>query len=262
MKTRVNFGVRFLVVLTFLLMIVINVLANIIPINGVTTGEVSDYYANLFSPAAITFSIWGLIYLLLAGYTIYQLFCFRDRKKIELLNKIGLYFSISSLANAMWIFCWHYYKIPLSMLCMIVILICLIIIVSNIVKFQLTLKEWFFIQLPFSIYFGWITIAIIANMTTLLVYLHWDGFGISEVVWTMIAITLGTIIGIATMLFYKDMAYGFAVLWGFIGILIKQLSPNGFHGEYPAIIITTVAALTLLFIAELYLFFLKLNLKS
>ncbi|WP_324825951.1 tryptophan-rich sensory protein [Sinanaerobacter sp. ZZT-01] len=259
---KVDFKIRVSVLLTFILMIAVNILANAIPINGVTTAEVADFYANLFTPAPITFAIWGLIYLLLFGYTIYQ-FIYKGRNiTAQLMNRIGIYFLISSLSNAAWILCWHYFKIPFSMICMLLILICLIKIASENAKMQFSLKEWFFIRLPFSIYFGWITVATIANVATLLVYLKWDGFGISEVIWTVIAVSLGAIIGILTMLLYRDMAYGFAVIWGFIGILIKQLSPSGFQGEYKAIILTVSVAILLLFIAEVYLFLSKLRMKK
>jgi len=259
---KVNFKIRVSVLLTFILMIAVNILANAIPINGVTTADVAEFYANLFTPAPITFAIWGLIYLLLFGYTVYQLIYKGKNITAQLMNRIGIYFLISSLSNAAWIFCWHYFKIPFSMICMLIILICLIKIASENAKMQFSLKEWLFIRLPFSIYFGWITIATIANVATLLVYLKWDGFGISEVIWTVIAVSLGAIISILTMLFYRDMAYGFAVIWGFIGILIKQLSPNGFQGEYKAIIFTVSAAILLLLIAEVYLFLSKLRMKK
>jgi len=125
--------IKKLVTVTYLVMIIINALANILPINGVNTGQVSDSYPNLFAPAGITFAIWGLIYFLLAGFTLYQLGFFQDyrvRLKAGLLQKLGLYFSISSIANALWIFSWHYHVISLSMLLMLIILGCLILSVG------------------------------------------------------------------------------------------------------------------------------------
>ncbi|SHH75972.1 lantibiotic ABC transporter permease [Clostridium grantii] len=256
MERRKNITfIKILVLITFLLMITVNALANIIPINRITTGEVSDYYANLFAPAGITFAIWGLIYLLLAGYTIYQLgFLQKDSSKAKegLFKKIGLYFSISSIANVIWILCWHYRVIPSTMILMIVLLVCLIIIVLEIKKVELSFKDKLFIKLPFSIYFGWITIATIANVTTLLVSIGWDGFGISEEIWTIIIILVGLLIGAITILVNKDIPYGLVIIWAYIGILIKHKSLNGFNGEYPAIIITVIISIILLIVTELY----------
>ena len=254
-KTKIS--IKILVAVTFILMVTINALANILPINGQTTGGVSDYYKNLFAPAGITFAIWGLIYIALAGYTIYQAGLFQKHESanpVALLEKIGLYFSISSIANSAWIFSWHYHLIPLSMLLMVVILVCLIIISQTINKVNLEFREKLFIRLPFSIYFGWITVATIANATALFVSLGWDGFGISEPTWTVVIIMVGLIIGIATTLKNRDITYGLVIIWAYIGILIKHTSTSGFSNQYMQIITTVIVCIILLTIAEIYLF--------
>lgn len=243
-----NTTIKFLVAITYVVMVAVNALANIIPINGQTTGEISDKYSNLFAPAGITFSIWGLIYLLLLGYTLYQFGFFQKRNQInsDLLNRIGIYFSISSIANSLWIFAWHYEKMSLAMSLMIIILFCLIQINQLIIAATLSTRDKIFVQLPFSVYFGWITIATIANVTTLLVSIGWDGFGLSDVTWTIIILLVGTVIGMKTTIRNQDIAYGFVILWAYIGILIKHLSETGFDGQYPLIITTCVICLVII----------------
>lgn len=252
-------SIRILVVLTFLAMVVVNALANILPINGIGTGAVSDSYPNLFAPAALTFAIWGLIYLLLAGYTLYQLGLLGriEWGKDELLNKVGLVFSFSSVANTIWIFAWHYQVIALSMFLMLCILVSLIIIVNMIQKEHLSTKQKILIRLPFSVYFGWITVATIANVTTLLVSLNWNGFGIDEALWTTIIISVGALIGILVILKNKDWAYGLVILWAYLGILLKHRSVDGFDGMYLGIITTVVVAMVLVAVAVVYAFFKK-----
>lgn len=251
-------GGAFIKVLTtgsFLVMIIVNALADVLPINGVGTGQVSDSYKNLFAPAGLTFAIWGLIYLLLAGYTLYQLGFFQIKGvpyKTDLLEKVGLYFSISSIANAIWIFAWHYHLIAVSMLLMIIILVCLILITKEINDTELSLRDKIFIRLPFSVYFGWITVATIANATTLLVSLCWNGFGISEIAWTVVIISVGLVIGIATIIRYKDIAYGLVIIWAYAGILIKHVSSKGFAGQYPVVITTAITSIVLLLIVVVY----------
>jgi len=244
--------IRGLTLITFILMVVVNALANILPINGIGTGAVSDSYPNLFAPAGITFAIWGLIYLLLAGYSFYQLGKHNKAGDVssELLNKIGVVFSVSSIANTIWIFTWHYRIISLSMVLMIIILVCLAIIVSAIRKETLSTKEKIFVKLPFSIYFGWITVATIANLTTLLVSVGWNGFGLSQTVWAVVIIAVGAIIGIITILRNKDYAYGLVILWAYAGIQIKHVSATGFNSMYPAVMITTIVAMVLVTVAE------------
>ena len=245
--------IKVFVVITFILMVAVNALANLLPINGVDTGAVSDSYANLFAPAGLTFLIWGLIYLLLAIYTIYQLTIKKDSELGSgLLNKVGIIFSVSSLANTLWIFTWHYNIIYLSMVLMAVILVCLIMIVGTIRKQTLGVKDKLMVKLPFSIYFGWITVATIANATVLLVSLGWNGFGLAQEVWTIIILAVGAVIGILTIIRNKDYSYGLVILWAYAGILIKHLSKSGFAGMYQSVVIAVIACLALVAAAEVY----------
>jgi len=257
---KVKGSIKIIVVVTFILMIVVNFLANTIPINGQTTGEVTYSYPNLFAPAGITFAIWGLIYLLLAGFTLYLVGFFQgdlNTIKADLLNKIGIAFSISSICNSAWIFSWHYHKIPLSMLLMVLILVCLIFINYIVRNEKLTEREKFFIRLPFSVYFGWITVATIANATTLLVSLGWNGFGISEQTWAIVIIIVGMLIGSATIIRNRDIAYDLVMLWAYEGILIKHTTESGFSGQYPAVIYTVIACMIIFVIVGGYVLFSK-----
>jgi hypothetical protein len=135
---------------------------------------------------------------------------------------------------------------------MIVILDCLIFINYLIKNEKLTAREKFFISLPFSVYFGWITVATIANATTLLVSIGWDGFGISEPTWAVIIIIVGMLIGSITMIRNKDLAYGLVLLWAYAGIYIKHTSESGFDGQYPAVIYTVIACMICFVAAEVY----------
>lgn len=241
---------------TYVLMIIVNALANILPINGVTTGEVAESYPNLFTPAPYTFMIWGLIYVLLAAYTIYQLGIFEksQRQEVEdLFIKIGYYFSASSIANAVWIIAWHNYLIVLTMILMFIILGCLIMIVREINKVKLSFKNKLLISLPFNVYFGWITVATIANAMVLSVSMGYYGSGSSEEIWTVMALLLGTIIAVWVMLKNKNLSYGLVIIWAYIGILVKHLSSNGFAGAYPMIIKTVIECLVVLISVETYI---------
>ena len=137
---------------------------------------------------------------------------------------------------------------------MFIILVCLILIVREINEEEFSLREKIFIRLPFSVYFGWITVATIANATTLLVSLGWDGFGISEPTWTVIIIAVGLAIGIATMLRNRDIAYGLVIIWAYVGILIKHISASGFAGQYPVVITTVIVCIGIFLIGEVYIF--------
>lgn len=252
--TRSRAPIRVLVAATYVVMIAVNYLANALPLNGRRTGDVSDAYPSLFTPAGVTFSIWGVIYLLLGMHVLYQLGLFRGDERGDhrdaLLNRIGVLFSISSLANAAWVFAWHYDVIPLSAVLLLVILVCLILLTNTLRAAALTGRERWFIGVPFSVYFGWSTVATIANITVLLVSWHWTGFGLSDSTWAAVIVVVGMVIGTATMLRNRDAAYGLVLIWAYLGILLRQTSPGGFSGRYVGSIAAVIAALVVFIVAE------------
>jgi len=226
----------------YVAMVVVNFLANSLPINNRSTGQISDDYPNLFAPAGITFSIWGLIYLLLAGYVIFQ-FIKKSEKKEEIFKKINPFFIATSVANISWIFAWHYDYIGLSVIIMAVLLFLLIRIADIIRIEQFTSSEKFFISAPFGVYFGWITVAAIANITVFLVSVGWNGFGIADFIWTSIILLVGALIGILRIIKDKNIIYGLVLIWAYLGILLKHLSIDGFNGQYLSIIISVIACI-------------------
>lgn len=226
----------------YVAMVVVNFLANSIPINNRGTGVISDAYPNLFAPAGLTFAIWGLIYLLLFGYVVYE-FVNKSPKIEDLLKKINPFFIASSLANIAWIFAWHYDYIGLSVLIMALLLILLIKIADILRAEQFFVLEKLFIKTPFSVYFGWITVAAIANITVFLVSVGFKGFGIKDFVWTSIILLVGALIGILRMLKDRSVPYGLVLVWAYSGILLKHISATGFNRQYPSVIVTVIVCL-------------------
>lgn len=241
---------KIIALVTFLAMIVVNALAVLLPINGITTGQVSDSYPNLFAPAGFTFSIWSLIYLLLALYTVYMLAA--EKAPTALICRVNVLFSLSSVANVLWVLSWHNKLIPLSMLLMVLILVCLIIIMRMVTAETRLLSEKFFIKLPFAVYSGWITVAAIANATILLVSLGWNGFGLSEEVWTVLILAVGAVIGMLAGMRFKSIAYLLVLIWAYFGILLKHLSITGFNGQYTRVIITAIVCMVLFALIIVY----------
>jgi hypothetical protein len=204
-------------VLFFGVMILLNYLANSLPINNKTTGELSGQYPNLFVPAGITFSIWGVIYLLLLVFIVMQ---FRESYK-PIVASIGGAFAINTLLNASWIMAWHYERLPLSILIMLGILASLVYIgwKTEHLSFGLT-------KAAFGIYLGWICIATIANITAALVYYNWDGWGVSDQWWAVIMIGIGLLISIFALIRLENPFIGLAVIWAFTGIILARLHNN------------------------------------
>jgi hypothetical protein len=211
----------------FLGTVVVNGLANALPINNKTTGQLSDQYPNLFVPAGLTFSIWGLIYILLAIFVIYTLLrAIRACDGESFINRIGILFFLSCIANIGWIFAWHYEIVPLSLLVMLLLFGCLLAIYIRLAIGNKgpTAKQQYMVHLPFSVYLGWITIATIANVTALLVDLNWSRFGLSEQFWAVAVIVVGVAIALGILIRRQDIFYCLVVDWALLGILIKRLS--------------------------------------
>lgn len=232
-------------ILLFTAMIVINGLANALPINGFTTGELSDLYPNLFVPAGVTFSIWGIIYLLLLIFIITQVTASLNKKASKyLLSPLASWaFALTCVFNSLWIIAWHYRLVLLSVIIMLLLLLTLIYIVKRMERERIQ-DFWsrFAIKLPFSVYLGWISVATIANITALLVQWNWSGFGLSESTWTIIMLGIGTFLSASMMYKRSDIFYAFVVIWAFYGIIIKR---EASYPIYPEIIATAWASIAI-----------------
>lgn len=228
--------------MAYIAMVVMNGLANSLPLNNRSTGAISDAYPNIFAPAGPAFSIWGLIYLLLGAYVFYQ-FVKKDQKTEDIIKKINPFFIATSLANILWIFAWHYDYIGFSVLIMTALLFLLIKIADILRTEQFTSLKKLLIWAPFSVYFGWITVATIANITVFLVSIGWNRFGIADFIWMIIILLVGAVIGILRMYKDKNIAYGMVLIWAYSWILYKHLSASGFDGQYPSVISTVIICL-------------------
>lgn len=208
--------------LGLLAVIIFNYLANALPINDKTTGEISDKFLTLFKPAGYVFSIWGVIYVALIVFAVYQLL--PKAKNSGLVNIIGIYFIVNCVSNVAWLFAWHHEKFELSVLIMLVILYTLIKIYTNIHTAyldQFAAAKWT-VFVPFSIYFAWICVATIANITIYLYSINWSGFGISPIVWFILLLSAGLGLGFFILKRFNDVIFVFVLIWAYWGIAIQN----------------------------------------
>jgi hypothetical protein len=213
---------QILVLIAALATIILNILANALPLNGLNTGEISDRFQIFFVPAGYVFSIWGLIYIGLIAYAIYQVL--PAQRENPRLQSIGYLFILSCLANITWLFLWHYEVFEFTLIAMVVLLLSLIAIYLrlNIGRSAASGAEKWAVNIPFSIYLGWITVATIANTTQLLYYLDWNRWGISPEIWTVIMLSAGVIISALMSYSRRDIAYSLVLVWAYVGIAVKH----------------------------------------
>lgn len=208
-------------IVAFLLMVGVNYYSNTGAINGETMASVSAEYENLFTPAGYAFSIWGVIYLALAGFVVFQLINKRGREAAE---KIGWWFVISCTLNIAWIFAWLNHFTGLSVIIMALLLFSLIMIIFK-TRMELDdepLSIIAFLWWPFSFYSGWISVALIANTAAWLTAIGWNGFGISEISWTVIMILLALLVNL--LITWKRNMREFALVgaWGLVAVGIAN----------------------------------------
>jgi hypothetical protein len=209
-------------VIATLIALAVNILANALPLNGKNTGAISDQFKVYFVPAGYVFAIWGVIYIGWIAFAAYQaLPSQRDNPRLQ---RIGYWYALSGIANAAWLFFWHYELFALSLITMLVLLGSLIVIYLrlDIGRAAVSGAERWAVDVPFSLYLGWITVATIANATSLLDYLKWDGWGIAPQVWAAIMLGAASAIALTMSLMRRDVAYLLVLVWSFIGIAVKQ----------------------------------------
>ena len=238
---------QILVVLCTAGVIIVNGLANALPFNGLTTGEVSDRFGALFVPAGYVFSIWGLIYLGLMAYSVYQ--ALPSQRDNPRLKAVAYLYCLSCLANAVWLLLWHYLQFELTVVVMLLLLGLLIAIYLRLGVGKTTVPpaERLTTQLTFSIYLGWITVATIANISQVLWLRGWRGAPLLESTWTMIMMAAGALLAYLMCILRHDWAYILVLVWAFVGIAVKQTgSPQVANAAWAfaaALAVLAVAAL-------------------
>jgi hypothetical protein len=219
--------------------IVVNGLANTLPLNGQTQAEISDRFDVFFVPAGYAFSIWGLIFLGLIAFAVYQ--ALPAQRENPRLRRVGYLFALSCVANITWLFLWHYEVFVLTLVAMLALLLLLIGVYLrlDIGRAQVGGVERWLVDVLFSVYLGWITVATIANVTVVLDYLGWNGWGISPQAWTVIMLFAGLVIATAMSLTRADVAYSLVLIWAYVAIAVK-------HGDTPVVAVTAWVTATLI----------------
>ncbi|MBW6463525.1 MAG: TspO/MBR family protein [Dethiobacteria bacterium] len=236
-RAYINIGALVLVLL-------FNFLSNALPFNGLTQGDLAELYPVLLTPATYVFSIWGLIYIALIAFIIYQ--AMPGSRDNPLVKAVGILFALSSLFNILWLFAWHYQRIGWSMIIMLLLLASLIVIYLRIgaVTTEKSIYERFLVKYPFSLYLGWISAATLVNFNVLLYDIGWLGTGGGGIFFTMLMILVAGLVALAVFYLRQDYVYAAVFVWALVGIGVR-------HGT-DIIILTIVAWLA----AAAILFFL------
>jgi benzodiazapine receptor len=229
----------------FVLMIVLNAAANILPINGYNTGEISAMYPNYFVPAGFTFGIWSILYLLQGWWVLYSLKIAYgkedDLSAVALVSLLMPYFSIACLLNASWILAWHFLQLGISLVIMILLLLVLISLYIQLRAFTVAPEGWISWVIPvvFVTYLAWTSVASIANATALLKQLDVKGIFSNEPLWSTIMILIALILGYIMGYKRRESAFAFVLCWAFFGIYKGQIEGSALVG-YTALVASVI----------------------
>ena len=241
-RTRADWGGN---LAAFGVTILLNVLSNALPINGQSMPEISAKYPSLFTPAGFTFGIWGVIYLGLLVFVIWQaLPAQRGNQKVAAISTL---FKVNCLANAVWLVVWHYDLLALSLLVMLIILFTLVQIYRRLIAVidSAPMGEHLVLYMPFSLYTGWIMVATIANASALQISGGWDDIAINAVQWTLLKLAVAGAIGATMILRFRDVPFALVVAWAAYGISVMQSATPAVSGAA-----TTLSLLALLLVAR------------
>jgi hypothetical protein len=209
------------VVVTVIITLVVNILADVLPINGLNTAAISNSFNVYFVPAGYVFAIWGVIYIGLIAYAVYQ--ALPAQRENPRLQATGWWAALGGLANSAWIFLWHYELFVWTLVAMFTLLATLIIVYLRLGtgRTSVSSAEKWAVRIPFSIYLGWISVATIANVSDVLDYLKWNRFGHSAGLWMIIILAVVVLLASAMNFLRRDVAYAAVILWALAGIAVR-----------------------------------------
>jgi hypothetical protein len=230
-------------VLAFIVTIAINGMANALPLNGVTTGEISDRFEVLVIPAGYVFAIWSLIYLGQLAFTAFQ--ALPSRRDDPLLRRLGYLPATAALLNACWIVLWHWEVFAATLVVMLGLLATLLAIGGRIRAGgeAETGVARLVVRIPFSVYTGWITVATITNVAVVLAWAGFTGLGVAPELWAVAVLLVGLAIAGTAAWLTRDAAYGLVIVWAYAGIAVREVD------VVPVALVAAAGAATMLVVA-------------
>jgi hypothetical protein len=236
----------------FILVVGVKLLTLEQPINGIRTSDISNRYAHLLLPAPVALTIIrSILYLALAAFVIYQLWLAfwgnHLQELTRLMTHMRHWWLISCVANAGWYFAWHYELMPFAFLLQLLLLVSLIAIHYNfaIGHAVVSRREKWLLQIPFSIYLGWVSFSSLVNLETLMVYWGWNGQLIGMVTWTVLMVGLCAGFAAYMILQHYNITYGLVIIWALISIIIQRVISDGL----PVPALTTACYIAIVLVA-------------
>ena len=218
---------NYLTLVVYLITVIFNVLGSLGILTGYTVKDISEKYISLVTPANYTFIIWLVIYVALLVYTLYSCNIIKNENSVEerkLISSINSYYFVNLLLNILWIITWVANLVVISTIFMILIFLTLYKISMIIKNAHVNDRQFYYISLPFNLYFGWITVAMLANLNVFIVKIGVNPVSFLGILFTIVLLVLGFIIFVLTYYKNRSLCYLFSIIWGYIGIGINNIT--------------------------------------
>lgn len=245
--------IKWVNLVSYIAMICVNAIANFGKLGGNTTAGISDLYDSVLTPAGFAFMIWGLIYVLLLFFVITP-FVNPKGAAAEFSDSVGIWFSLSCIVNALWMISWHNKMIVLSFVLMLVLFGSLYFAILKVTKTKRTASVndnavgSFLSRAGIEVYFGWISVAMLANLMSMFTFLGLDGFGSTASILGGALLLAGSLLVSFICMYSSSMMIAFAAVWAYSCILYRHMAEAMLNWNYVGIIVTAAVGIVFILI--------------
>ena len=238
-------------IVTLAMMLFLNYAFNAGLLSDKNVAAISHKYDTLFAPAGYAFSIWGFIFMLCIGFTVYQGVLLIKNDPQQYIRRTGLWFTIGNIANGLWLYCWTNEMMGLSVALIVVLLtsLCVLIVRLRPTQNEKSMTTNFFVWWPVVIYLGWIMVATIACVAAWLVSMGWRGEVIGETTITITMVIVAALIYLFIIVKHNLTLAGVVGIWAFVAIAVRQQYANN-HIDLTALVAS--GTLTATIISHIY----------
>lgn len=216
----------------------VNTLSNLYPPGGQNVAEISNTVLAgvLITPANYAFIIWGVIYVGLIAYAVYQFH--PERRADQRLQRTNQWLILACVAQVIWIFLFTGQQFVASVLAMAVILGSLIAAYHTLAIGQgrVSRQRRWMAHIPFSLYLGWIAVATVVNIAATLYAANWGGLGLNAVAWTVVMLAVVTGLGLLILWQRQDLTVALVFIWA-LGAIAQR------HADQPTLWIAALVGL-------------------
>ena len=205
-----------LLMLFFISTVIVKLLSILLPINGQTSGEIFNRLPVFFTPANYVFYIWIVIFISLAWWIWNMMKDYKSSRPIP--PKRVLLYGVASILYILFVLTWQYEHFGYTFVTLTALLGSLFILYLTYPFDTVNRKN----RWPISLLLGATFTGFFTNLSYLLTYYEFGGFGMTKSLWGVIFLTAATAIALHFRYHYFDRLISVVFIWTFIGVAIHH----------------------------------------